>query len=97
MAIFLILTSVFNDLGSKETQIATHILQFIFLSDSGFRFPVAHFPTAQCPPSALYFKFWEGVLMMKQAGFTYDFKIISTYLLEFVNIDSCQLRQDEPL
>ncbi|XP_028392672.1 uncharacterized protein LOC114517214 [Dendronephthya gigantea] len=56
--------------GSQAAQIATHILQFIFLSDGGFRFPVAHFPTAQCPPSTLYFKFWEGVLLMKQAGFT---------------------------
>jgi hypothetical protein len=58
-------------LGSQDIQIATHILQFIFLSDSGFRFPVAHFPTAQCPLSALYFQFWEGVLCMKQAGSTY--------------------------
>lgn len=26
----------------------------MFLSDGGFRFPIAHFPTAQCPASVLY-------------------------------------------
>ncbi len=50
---------------------ATHLLQFIFLSDGGFRFPVADFPTAQCPTSVLYMKFWEGVLQMRKAGFMY--------------------------
>ena len=55
----------------SDIQVASHLLQFIFLSDSGFRFPLAHFPTTQCPPSSLYFQFWEGVLRMKQAGFRY--------------------------
>lgn len=54
--------------NSKITQ-ATHILQFVFLSDGGFCFPVAHFPTEQCPPSVLYMIFWEGVLQMRKAGF----------------------------
>ncbi|CAB4015801.1 Hypothetical predicted protein, partial [Paramuricea clavata] len=55
--------------GKMETksQIATHLLQYVFLSDCGFRFPLAHFPTTTCPP--LYLQFWEGVLQMKKAGF----------------------------
>ncbi len=33
---------------------STHLLQFIFLSDCGFRFPLAHFPTKQWPPSTFH-------------------------------------------
>ena len=58
-------------LGRSPVDLATHLLQFIFLSDCGFRFPLAHFPTKQCPPSTLYLQFWEGVMQMKRAGFTY--------------------------
>lgn len=75
--------------GSQAAQIATHILQFIFLSDGGFRFPVAHFPTAQCPPSTLYFKFWVGALLMKQGGFSccfYELFIIYTSLMLYIFI-----------
>ena len=50
-------------------QIASHLLQFQFLSDGGFRFPLAHFPTLECPPSVLYIQFWEGVLQLRRAGF----------------------------
>ena len=57
-------------LGSNNAEIASHLLQFVFISDCGFRFPVANFATPQCPPSVLYFHFWEGVLAMKRAGFT---------------------------
>ena len=43
--------------------------QFIFLSDNGFRFPIAQFPSASCTPSALYYLFWEGVIKMQEYGF----------------------------
>ena len=56
--------------GNSSVEIATHLMQFIFLSDGGFRFPVAHFPTAQCPSSVLYLQFWEGVMQLKRFGFT---------------------------
>ncbi|CAB3995373.1 Hypothetical predicted protein [Paramuricea clavata] len=55
---------------SADIQLASHLLQFEFLSGGGFRFPLAHFPTAECPPSVLYLQFWEGVLQMKKAGFS---------------------------
>ena len=44
----------FVERDAKTVSVATHLLQFIFLGDGGFRFPVAHFPTAQCPASVLY-------------------------------------------
>lgn len=57
-------------LGQSSVNLATHLLQFIFLSDGGFTFPLANFPTKQCPPSILYLQFYEGVLQMKRTGFT---------------------------
>ncbi|KAK3746723.1 hypothetical protein QZH41_018762, partial [Actinostola sp. cb2023] len=56
--------------GKTETELASHVLQIIFLSDSGFRFPVAQFPSHDCTPSDLYDIFWKGVLMMKENNFT---------------------------
>ncbi|KAK3705932.1 hypothetical protein QZH41_008519, partial [Actinostola sp. cb2023] len=54
-----------------ECQLAQQVLQFIFISVGSFRFPIAHFPSAECTPSDLYFLFWEGVKMM----YEYDFII----------------------
>ncbi|KAK3697241.1 hypothetical protein QZH41_010133 [Actinostola sp. cb2023] len=53
----------------NEAEVATHLLQFVFISDSGFRFPIAHFPVKQTSPAILYEKFWEVVLWMKIASF----------------------------
>ena len=53
----------------EEPELATHVLQFVFLSDCGFRFPIAQYPSGDCTPSDLYFIFWEGVLKMLQFGF----------------------------
>ncbi len=44
-------------------------IQFIFLSDCGFRFPIAQYPSGACTPSDLYFLFWEGVSKMQEHGF----------------------------
>ncbi|KAK3738201.1 hypothetical protein QZH41_012782, partial [Actinostola sp. cb2023] len=52
-----------------EPQLATHVLQFIFVGDSGFRFPIAQFPSCGCTPSDLFFIFWDGVQMMFETGF----------------------------
>ena len=57
-------------LGKLEPELATPVLQFVFLSDCGFRFPGAQFPSGSCSPSDLYFLFWEGVLKMMEEGFT---------------------------
>jgi len=61
----------FNLLVGKgdEPELATHVLQFIYVSDNGFRFPVAQFPSKDCTPSSLYFCFWDGVLAMLEIGF----------------------------
>lgn len=55
--------------GKTEPQLATHVLQFIFLSDGSFRFPIAQFPSRECSPSDLYLNFWEGVRKMLQFRF----------------------------
>lgn len=55
--------------GNTEPSLATHVLQFIFISDCGFRFPVAQFPSGQCSPSDLYLQFWKGVEKMEETGF----------------------------
>lgn len=57
--------------GKTELQLATHVLQFVFLSDSGFRFPIAQFPSAECTPSDLYFNFWRGVRKMLEFRFVW--------------------------
>ena len=58
-------------LGNTEPSLATHVLQFIFISDCGFRFPIAQFPSGQCSPSDLYLQFWKGVEKMGETGFRY--------------------------
>jgi len=60
-----------RDLSGQDSnpELATHVLQFIFISDSGFRFPVAQWPSGNCTPSDLYHLFWEGVLRMLEIGF----------------------------
>ena len=43
--------------GKTEPELATQVLQIVFLSDCGFRFPIAQFPSGSCTPSDLYFLF----------------------------------------
>lgn len=68
--VILIFCKMLHILGKLEPGLATQVLQFVFLSDCGFRFPVAQFPSGSCSPSDLYFLFWEGVLKMMEEGFT---------------------------
>lgn len=56
-------------LGNAEPSLATHVLHFIFLSDCGFRFPIAQFPSGHCSPTDLYLQFWKGVQKMTETGF----------------------------
>ncbi|XP_070556446.1 uncharacterized protein [Ptychodera flava] len=55
--------------GNLEVVTATHVLQFVFVGDGGFRYPVAHFPTRECPPTTLYRLFLEGVQILLKGGF----------------------------
>ena len=66
--VFLFVISVI--LGHTEASLATHVPQFIFISDCGFRFPIAQFPSGQCSPD-LYLQFWKGVEKMEEIGFKY--------------------------
>jgi hypothetical protein len=66
--------------GKNDLQLATHVLQFLFIGHTGFRFPVAHFPTVQATPSELYLSFWRLVQMLS----LYDFTVT------YVSIDGAQ-------
>lgn len=52
---------------------ATHVLQFVFLGNNGFRFPFAHFPTTEVDPSTLYTQFWKAVGWLRRFGFQSNF------------------------
>jgi len=41
----------------------------MFLGDTGFKFPVAHYPTSSATPAQLYTIVWELVDKLAQYGF----------------------------
>ncbi len=53
----------------SEAHLAEKILQFLYLGDGGFRFPLAYFPVKSVPDVILYEHFWKGVLMFEAYGF----------------------------
>jgi hypothetical protein len=53
----------------SELRFTTHILQFIFLSYDGFRFPFAYFPIKGANVHELYLTTWEAISKL----FTYKF------------------------
>ena len=48
---------------------ASHVNQFIFLGDSGFRFPVAHYPVRETVASELMVMAWDLVQILEMNGF----------------------------
>jgi hypothetical protein len=54
---------------STEKQMASHVLQFLYLGFNRFWFPIAHFPTTQVKTSELHFLFWESIKMLNMYGF----------------------------
>ncbi|KAK3726529.1 hypothetical protein QZH41_015565 [Actinostola sp. cb2023] len=56
--------------SEKGVQLATHILQFLFLGNTGFRFPVCHFATTEASSINLFESFWECVDTLDMYGFT---------------------------
>lgn len=54
-------------------EVATHVLQFVFLENNGFRFPFAHFPTTEADPSSLYVNFWRAVGWLRKFEFQSNF------------------------
>jgi hypothetical protein len=62
--------------GKNEKSIGTHVLQFVFLGITGFRFPFAHFITNGIQGTELYSLFWEAVDKLQM----YGFKVLYTSL-----------------
>lgn len=48
-------------------------MQFAIVTDSGFRFALAHFPVKTMPAVTLLEKFWEGIEHCERAGFRQDY------------------------
>lgn len=70
--------------GKREICLATHVLQFVFLGYTGFRFPLFHFPTNQANASELYILFWKLVSIMS----TFGFKV------QYISMDGAQANRD---
>jgi hypothetical protein len=65
---------------------ATHVLQFLFLGFTGFRFPCAHFPLTTASGYELYLLLWEGeaVNMLSSFGFK----------VQYISMDGAQSSRD---
>jgi len=50
--------------GKREIFLATHVLQYVFLGFTGFRFPLFHFPTKQATASELNVLFWKIINLL---------------------------------
>lgn len=55
--------------GAESARLATHVLQFMFLGNTGFRFPFTYFPTTEASSSQLFETFWESVDTLQMYGF----------------------------
>ncbi|XP_063435277.1 uncharacterized protein LOC134716277 [Mytilus trossulus] len=70
--------------GEESLQLASHVLQLLFLGHTGFRFPFAHYPTTQVTPSEMLLIFWQSVKMLGLFGFT----------VTYVSLDGAQYNRD---
>ncbi|XP_070184988.1 uncharacterized protein [Littorina saxatilis] len=59
--------------GKVKKQLATHVLQLVFLGMSGFRFPFAHFPVKDSTAVDLYCTVWQAVQELSLWGFDVKF------------------------
>lgn len=59
--------------GKETIEVATHVLQFVFLGNNGFRFPFAHFPTTEADPATIYTNFWKAVGWLRRFGFNTNY------------------------
>lgn len=56
-------------LENPTVEVASHVLQFLYLGNEGFRFPFAYYPTCEASPADLYHKFWEAAMILEANGF----------------------------
>ena len=59
-------------------------MQFASVTDSGFRFALAHFPVDSLPAVIMLEKFWEGVKWCRRAGFRHWSYNITVLLVIYV-------------
>ena len=64
---------------SDKVQMATHALQFMFLGDTGFKWPVAFYFTRECVAAELYIIFWDLVHHLMEYGFHVSFHTTCLY------------------
>ncbi|KAK3754215.1 hypothetical protein QZH41_013117 [Actinostola sp. cb2023] len=55
--------------GKDEVEIASKVMQFCLVTDSGFRFALSHFPVKTMPAISLLEEFWRGVELCQRYGF----------------------------
>ena len=68
----------------KSVCMATHVLQFLFLGQTGFRFPFTYFATTEASASELYVVFWKAVNYLVMFGFS----------VTFLSMDGAQSNRD---
>lgn len=59
--------------GMSEKKLGKHVLQFVFLGLTGFRFPFAPFISDQIQGYDLHMLFWEAVDRLQMFGFICSF------------------------
>ena len=62
----------FHKQGKDTVDVATHVLQFVFLGNNGFRFLFARSPTTEDDPS-LYTNFWKAAGWLRMIGFRVNY------------------------
>ena len=62
--------------GKKRLPLASHILQWVYVSHNGFRFPFAHHATAEAQAADLYLLLWDAI--------EYGFQVLNSVALTFI-------------
>ena len=60
----------------KNVEMASHVLQLVFLGFEGFRWPVAFFATGTATAHQLYKIIWDTVDLVEEHGFTIDYLML---------------------
>jgi hypothetical protein len=57
----------------KDKELATHVLQIVFLGYSGFRWPIAHYPVVQARSTDMYIQVWQAIDRLEQWDFHVEY------------------------
>ena len=58
---------------SNDIQLASHVLQFVYLGYDGFRFPFAYYPTTGANAPEMYIVMWDAISKLITYEFTIDY------------------------